>query len=452
MLIVNLSIRLSFSVAIVAMTTNGTSTERHPNVAYYNWNNTNIILSSFYWSYAVLQFSSGNVIHFLGTKKVLFLTTFVNAGTSALLPLFAANAGSNGVMALRVIQGIFQAFIFPSTNAMLGRWMPPQELSFINSVVFSGYHAGVITSTIITGYLSASSWGWPSAFYLFGALGFVWCPIWIFLSADSPGTHPSITIEERKYIEESLDQQDDHLIKKKSIPWRAIACSIPYYALIIASVGESWCTTFLSTELPNFLNKAVGLSIQDSGLLTAGPTVGALLGSFFYSPIAGYTIKKGWISTVNSRKSFQAYSLFSVGFGLIGLSYISNTVAITFLLIFICTASSAVQAGHVINHIDLSPRYTAALSGISNGFGQLIAILAPFLVHYIVVDETDKTSWSYTFILSAIIGISTTIFFLIFCSTERQWWDDKDKKRLNKAGTQSSERGITNPGFEDSEK
>lgn len=69
------------------------------------------------------------------------------------------------------------------------------------------------------------------------------------------------------------------------------------------------------------------------------------------------------------------------------LSYLESTVPIASVLIALNTASSAVTSGHIVNHLDLSPRYAAILSGISNGIGQLIAILAPVLVQFIVTNE-----------------------------------------------------------------
>ncbi|XP_019755683.1 putative inorganic phosphate cotransporter [Dendroctonus ponderosae] len=446
MLGISFSIRICLSVAIVAMTSNSTSS--NPDVPYYDWGNSNIILSSFYWSYAILQFVAGNFVHWFGTKKLILVSIFANSVTCALIPLAAKCAGANGVMVLRVIQGLFQGFLLPCMNGVLGRWLPPTELSYLTSIVFSGYQVGAIASTVITGYFSASHWGWPAAFYLFAALGFVWCIFWAFLSAETPATHPSITKEERKYIEHSLGQQDDHLIGKKSIPWSAILKSVPYWAIIIAAIGESWSTTFLSAELPSYLSYAIGLDIQESSLFSAAPVVGALIGCLCYSPIAGYAIKKGYITTINSRRFFQGFSMFSVSIGFLLLPYIVDRTIIAVVLIGSTTAGAAVIGGHIINHLDLSPRYAAILSGISNGIGQLIAIFAPILVHFIVTDQTDARLWGYTFVLSAIVGISTTIFFIWFCSGERQWWDEVDKKRYE-ASTETPlpEYGKTNPAF-----
>lgn len=64
----------------------------------------------------------------------------------------------------------------------------------------------------VTGFIS-NSIGWPIAFYLYGGLGIMWSIIWVFVGSDSPSKHPSITDEERKYIEAGLQNEDDKEVK-----------------------------------------------------------------------------------------------------------------------------------------------------------------------------------------------------------------------------------------------
>lgn len=90
--------------------------------------------------------------------------------------------------------------------------------------------------------------------------------------------------------------------------------------------------------------------------------------------------------------------MFSLSIGFLVLPHIEDRTIIAVVLIGATTAGAAVIGGHIINHLDLSPRYAAILSGISNGVGQLIAIFAPILVHFIVTDEVSidrKTVYSY---------------------------------------------------------
>lgn len=46
--------------------------------------------------------------------------------------------------------------------------------------------------------------GWPSIFYVFGAIGAIWSIIFIFTVSEDPETDPRIDPEERKYIMSAL--------------------------------------------------------------------------------------------------------------------------------------------------------------------------------------------------------------------------------------------------------
>jgi hypothetical protein len=56
----------------------------------------------------------------------------------------------------------------------------------------------------VAGLLAGSPWGWPSIFYVSGAVAIVWAAAWCYIGANSPAQHPFISLEERIYIETSL--------------------------------------------------------------------------------------------------------------------------------------------------------------------------------------------------------------------------------------------------------
>jgi len=61
-----------------------------------------------------------------------------------------------------------------------------------------------VVCLLSTGFLSASSIGWPSCFYVWGSFGVI-CGICFYLfEKDSPSEHPSIPLDEKEYIEMSL--------------------------------------------------------------------------------------------------------------------------------------------------------------------------------------------------------------------------------------------------------
>ncbi|KAG5863931.1 hypothetical protein JTB14_014849 [Gonioctena quinquepunctata] len=80
----------------------------------------------------------------------------------------------------------------------------PGERSMISTIVYAGGPCGTTVSLLITGYLSASTSGWPMSFYFFNGLGLIWTVYFSFFGYNTPADHSSITKEERGYIEESL--------------------------------------------------------------------------------------------------------------------------------------------------------------------------------------------------------------------------------------------------------
>jgi len=76
--------------------------------------------------------------------------------------------------------------------------------TFLATFVYSGGWIGNVICLLSTGFLSASSIGWPSCFYVWGSCSIL-CGISFFIfGKDSPSEHPSIPSDEKEYIEMSL--------------------------------------------------------------------------------------------------------------------------------------------------------------------------------------------------------------------------------------------------------
>ncbi|XP_066141650.1 putative inorganic phosphate cotransporter isoform X2 [Euwallacea fornicatus] len=414
------AIRSILSVAVVAMVdTNSTNTN---NIPTFEWKSTGVLLSSFYWSYAVLQFFAGPIAHMFSPKLILIIAMLVNSGTCLLLPTLSIHLGLGGAILCRLFQGFSQGFIIPLIHTLLGRWAPTNERSWISTTVYSGCSFGTIISMQITGYLSSSRFGWPASFYLFGGLGVGWCVLWLQWGADRPATHRSISAKERRYIEESLGQEHDENLKGIRVPWRAILTSLPYWAIIVAAIGESWGSTFLITEIPTYLSKITDIDIEKNGLYSSAPYVVAAFFTVLYGPIADYMISKGVTSRKTARRLFHGIGAFIPAGALIWLGYEESPWGIAALLIVAISLNGAMFCGYNVNHIDISPRFSGTLFGISNGVGQSLATLAPMLVEFIT-EEADKAVWRTMFIIAAIIYAGTAAFFITFLSVERQLWD-----------------------------
>lgn len=58
-------------------------------------------------------------------------------------------------------------------------------------------------------------WGWPSVFYVTGALSLIWFVFWVCLTYNDPSEHPHISPEELKYIKSHLKGEEIPVSFKK---------------------------------------------------------------------------------------------------------------------------------------------------------------------------------------------------------------------------------------------
>lgn len=73
----------------------------------------------------------------------------------------------------------------------------------ITNCVVIGISVGTAITYMLGGYFMY--WiGWEGVFYATGIIGLLWYGFWTYLIYDSPETHPTITLKELKYIQDSL--------------------------------------------------------------------------------------------------------------------------------------------------------------------------------------------------------------------------------------------------------
>ena len=96
-----------------------------------------------------------------------------------------------------------------------------------NPLPIAGAQFGTVISMPLSGLLSRYGFagGWPSIFYVFGAVGAVWSLAFLFSVYESPDCHPSITESERKHINDGVwgGSNDDvsELTRHRHRPQRA---------------------------------------------------------------------------------------------------------------------------------------------------------------------------------------------------------------------------------------
>ncbi|KAJ3645143.1 hypothetical protein Zmor_022827 [Zophobas morio] len=427
--------RTCLSVAIIAMT------EKIPPepgiITYPQWTNTDTILSSFFWGYLATQTVGGQLGEHFGPKWFLVGTTILGSVCNVLIPILAQSWGSTGVIICRVVQGLSQGFLLPSTHILISRWTPLYERTTVTNVVYSGMSLGVVTSMMFTGAIAESKLGWPHAFYILGFAGIACGIILGFFGVNSPSLHKNISIDERNYIESSNSVSQK---EKVPTPWRSILTSLPVWAILVSSCGENWGTFTLLTEIPSFLSNIMNFDINSNGHLSALPYLVTFFVSFVPPLIADRLISSKTLSIGTTRKIFNSIGMFVPGLALFVLGFVDGTqkVAAVALLVVAVAASSFLNAGEFVNMIDVAPNHTGTILGLTNGSGQLFSILAPLTVGFFGNDKTELILWRKVFWLTTGIYFSTGLFYAIFASGEVQTWNDLEN---NNSESRNEDRG-----------
>jgi MFS family permease len=133
-----------------------------------------VLLSAFFWTYAVCQIVSGWLVDRFDVKWVIAVGFFIWSSATAVTGVIHGFAALLGV---RLILGIGESVAYPSYSKILARHLSEGQRGFANSVIIAGYNCGLALGMFIGGMLMAR-FGWRSVFIRFGLVSLVWLFPW----------------------------------------------------------------------------------------------------------------------------------------------------------------------------------------------------------------------------------------------------------------------------------
>eukprot|EP01043_Picozoa_sp_COSAG02_P025614 COSAG02_NODE_1445_length_12580_cov_8.848089_5_plen_359_part_00 len=251
--------------------------------AEFGWDNTQQgqFLSSFFTGYISSQMVGGWLAapERIGAKNVMLACVLLSAVASIATP-FATKVGFEAAVAARVLEGIAQGPLFPTMWGLVGAWLPPQEISAGSCLCNSGFGMGSMLAFFAAPSVMASL-GWQALFWSPSILGVIWCTVWFLVAADSPKTHPGISVEEQLYIASSAGSATARShVQAQELPlsgvidgsdgggWRQMICSPALWGQIFADFAANWFFYVVFTFLPQYLSVALGFSTDDASWLT----------------------------------------------------------------------------------------------------------------------------------------------------------------------------------------
>ncbi len=363
-----------------------------------------LLLSAFFWSYAVFQLVSGWLVDRYEVK-------WVYAGGFCLWSLAMAGTGlatSFAVLfAARLMLGIGESVGYPAISQIVVRHFRPQERGLPNAVIDVGTKVGPALSTLIGG-LFVDRYGWRALFLGMGAGALIWLLPWLWLVPRSQSPDETRRVQGPTMME----------ILGRRETW---GTSLAMFAL-----GYVWY--FLLTWLPSYLVDERGFSMKRM----------AVMGSLPFWGMAATTLAGGWISDrwiasgaspTRARKTFVLAGLSLCAVLIVPVAFVASAELAVGLLVAACAALGLFTSNvWAITQTLAGPEAAGKWSGIQNAIGNLGGVVSPLLTG-VIVERTGAFALAFGAASTVlVVGVASYVLFVPEVAP-LQWTAELNKAR-----------------------
>jgi ACS family glucarate transporter-like MFS transporter len=294
--------------------------------------------------------------------------------------------GLTTLIVVRFLFGAGEAGAYPNIARAIHNWFPMQRWEVAQGYVWmSGRIAGGITPLLWAILVSGTAFSsplvhWRGVFFVFGALGLVWCAVFAYWFRDRPSDHPAVNAAERALIG-STWQPHSH----SRIPLRAMLTNRSLWALCLMYSLINYGWFFNVSYLPGYL--------KDRFDLPDGDLVGAIYkGAPLWFGAVGCVAGGIIVNTLSRRLGDRRRARQVVGFGAMLTCatawycvYQATNVHLFCLSISIAAFSVDLTLGAAwATCQDLGRQHAAVTAACMNTVGTVGAALAAWLTGAIV--------------------------------------------------------------------
>lgn len=360
-----------------------------------------LVLSSFFLGYLIMQIMGGILSNRFGGRIVL-LWAVVFWSLFTLLTPVVAMISFQLLIVVRFMLGVGEGGSIPAAYGLIHERMPIRERSRAISVMMASVSMGAIIALAVSGPI-IEAYGWPTLFYFFGAIGFVWGLFWVFLV-------PTKTASLVDTVEEDRDvpQKETQKTSVKNLPWRLLFTHPAVLTLYLLATAVGCITHTMSSWLPSYFADSYGVSAARAGFLSILPFVGLAVATLLSGIYSDWRLTKN-VERLRVRREVTVFCAVLI---VLGLSMLINSQQ---WILSVASASLAMAGlgGFVIGYMPLAgevlPDHGDVVFGFLAGISSVGGSLMIYLTGYIV-DQTSSYSGVFYLMIGLII-LSVLIYF-----------------------------------------
>jgi ACS family hexuronate transporter-like MFS transporter len=331
------------------------------------------IVTAFLAAYTVMYALSGRLIDRIGVR----IGVVASIAWWSIATMLTGLARSSAMLgAFRFLLGVGEPAIYPAGVKACGEWFPGGSRALAVGVFSSGSTVGAVLAPPLVAWVTLE-FGWRWAFLLPGLAGLLWIPLW--LSTYRPiREHPAVTrqdLGELRLAPATSTQSWLQLIRRRKV-----------WALVGPRMASDPLWYFYLFWLPDYLQRARGMTLAQIGIYGWIPFLAADLGSVGGGAISDYLVRRGW-----TAKNARLAVLIGVGVlsplgALVGI--VNTTTAAILITCVIAFLAQCWSTNTATLSADLFPEDERAtvlgMMGAAGSIGGILfaQVLALAIVHF----------------------------------------------------------------------
>src|SRR5713101_2214309 len=358
-----------------------------------------ILLSSFFWTYAVFQIVSGWLVDRFPVNWVLALGILLWSA-----PTFGTGlvSGFKLLLAMRLILGIGESVAYPSYSKIISRHFSECQRGRANSLISAGQACGPAVGTLIGGMLMARV-GWRLFFIVLGVASALWLLPWLKFLRNPAAPAPLSSTPEHSpdAVPPSTEPAGASIfqILQQRSAWGTFAGLFSY----------NYVWYFFITWLPFYLVRERLFSLKAMSMVT-----GLAFFVLAFSALVSGWLSDKWIAAgatpTRVRKTFTgAGPVIASSILLVGI-VANHSLAVALLMLACIGLGMCTSNLWSVTQTLAGPATSGKWTGLQNFTGNLAGWIAPALIG-LIVQRTGNFFWVFVITSGVtLLGAAAWIF------------------------------------------
>lgn len=338
-----------------------------------------ILLGAWAWTYAIFQLPAGWLADKYGPRAVYAVAVVWWSVCTAAVALVR---GVGSLLGLRLLLGIGEAPVMPSSAKAVSEWFPKKERALASGLYGSGSEAGAAIAVPLVALIIVAV-GWRGAFVATGALGLLWAAAWLWIY-QTPRKQRWTSQAEVDYITDGGGLDAEASTQDQSLPWTHLFRHRTVWGLFSGYMCRNFLNYFFITWYPTYLVQAQGFSTMDLAKYGAIPGIVAIFGNFAGGWFSDYLVRRG--ASLNRARKLPIL-IGTLGSGTVAFAIFAPNAAIALMFLSVSFASSSFASAGILSlPIDVAPGAgnVSSIFAIQNTGSQIGGLLSPIVVGFLV--------------------------------------------------------------------